>query len=40
VKYTGECWIASYTVAAPVADKVTWSANLRVDGVVTRTTFA
>lgn len=40
VKYSGECWITNYTVNSPVADKVTWSADLRVDGVVTRGTFA
>jgi hypothetical protein len=39
VKYTGECWITSYTVSSPVGDKVSFSASLMVDGQVTRTTF-
>ena len=40
VKYTGECWITSYTVSSPVGDKVSWSASLQIDGQVTRSTFA
>lgn len=40
VKYSAECWITNFTVSAGVADKVTWSATLQVDGVVTRGTFA
>jgi hypothetical protein len=39
VKYTAECWITNYAVSAAVADKVSWSATLQVDGQVTRTTF-
>lgn len=39
IKYTGEAWITNYTVSAAVADKVSWSATLQVDGQVTRTTF-
>lgn len=39
VKYTGECWITSYTVSSGVGDKVSWSASCQVDGQVTRTTF-
>lgn len=40
VKYSGECWITSYTVSAPVAEKVVWTASIRVDGTVTRGTFS
>lgn len=40
VKYSGECWVSSYTVSSPVADKVSWTANITVDGTVTRGTFA
>lgn len=40
VKYSGECWVTNYTVSAPVANKVSWSADLKVDGTVTRGTFA
>jgi len=39
VKLTGECWVTSYTVDASVADKVPWSAEFQVDGVVTIGTF-
>lgn len=39
VKYTGECWVTNYTVSSPVADKVSWTASIQVDGIVTRTTF-
>lgn len=39
VKYSGECWITSYAVSSPVAEKVSWTANIQVDGVVTRGTF-
>lgn len=40
VKYSGEVWITTYTETSGVADKVSWSASLVVDGVVTRGTFA
>lgn len=40
VKYSGECWVTSYTVSSPVGDKVSWTANIQVDGTVTRGTFA
>lgn len=39
VQYNGECWVSNYTVSAPVAGKVTWSATLMVNGVVNRTSF-
>ena len=39
VKYSGECWITSYVVSSPVGGKVTWKADCKVDGVVTRGTF-
>lgn len=40
VKYSGECWVTSYTVSSSVADKVSWTANCQVDGTITRGTFA
>lgn len=40
VKYSGECWITNYAVSSSVADKVSWSASLTVDGQVARGTFA
>lgn len=40
VKYSGECYIVSYSTSASATGKVTWSATLRVDGTVTRGTFA
>jgi hypothetical protein len=39
VKYSGECWITNYVAAAAVADKVSWTATLLVDGVVSRGTY-
>lgn len=39
VKYTGECYMTSYEVTAPVADVVTFSAEFQVTGTVTRTTY-
>lgn len=40
IKYTGECWLTDYTTDASVSDKVSFSASLQVDGVVTRTAYA
>lgn len=40
VKYSGEVWISTYSESSPVADKVSWSATLMVDGVVTKGTFS
>lgn len=40
IKYSGECWLTEYTVDAGVAEKVSFSASLQVDGTVTRGTFA
>lgn len=40
IKYTGECWLTSYTAESSVSDKVSFSAEFQVDGVVTRTTYA
>jgi predicted secreted protein len=34
--YTGECFLTSYEVSAPVGDVVTFSAEFQVTGVVTR----
>jgi hypothetical protein len=39
VKYTGECWMTDYEVAASVSDKVSISASFSVDGLVTVTTY-
>lgn len=38
-RLTGACWIASYTITSAVADKVSFSATVQVDGVVTFDTF-
>ena len=40
VKYSGEAWISSYTAESSVSDKVSFSAEFQVDGVVTRGTYA
>ncbi|UBU11602.1 hypothetical protein [Nonomuraea gerenzanensis] len=40
VKYSGEAWITSYTAESSVSDKVSFSAEFQVDGVVTRGTYA
>ncbi|ASU81504.1 hypothetical protein CDO52_00730 [Nocardiopsis gilva YIM 90087] len=40
VKYSGECWVSNYTITSAVAEKVSFSASIQVDGVVTRGTFA
>lgn len=39
IKYTGECVCTSYTVSAPVGDKVSFSAEFQVTGNVTRGTY-
>lgn len=39
IKYTGECWLSGFEVAAAVHDKVPFSATFQVDGVVTVTTY-
>lgn len=39
IKYTGECWLTSYSVGDPVGDLVTYSADFQITGAVTRTTF-
>lgn len=39
IKYTGECYITSYDVTAPVGDVVTFSLELQVTGAVTRGTY-
>lgn len=36
--YTGECFLTSYEVSAPVGDAVTFSAEFQVTGAVTRAT--
>jgi len=36
VTYTGDCFVENYTVDNPLADKVTWSATLRITGAVGR----
>lgn len=40
VKYSGECRLEGYKVTSTVKGRVEWSASLKVDGVVTRGTFA
>jgi hypothetical protein len=39
IKYTGECYVTSYDVSAPVGDVVTFSLELQVTGAVTRGTY-
>lgn len=39
VKYSGEALLTSYEVSAPVADVITFSAELQVTGDVTRGTY-
>lgn len=38
-KFTGECWLENYVVDASVEDKVSFSADFKVDGTVTSTTY-
>lgn len=40
IKYSGECYVTSYTVSSGVGDKVTFSADIQVTGEVTRGTFS
>jgi predicted secreted protein len=40
VKYSGEALLTSYEVSSPVADVVTFSAELQVTGAITRGTWA
>ena len=40
IKYTGEAWLTSYTAESSVSDKVSFSAEFQVDGVITRTTYS
>ncbi|MER5252902.1 hypothetical protein [Streptomyces sp. NPDC002855] len=40
VKFSGECWLEEYEVEAEVDDKVSFSAEFKVDGTVTSGTFA
>lgn len=40
VKYSGSCWLESFTVDASAKEKVPFSAQFRVDGAVTVGTFA
>lgn len=40
VKVSAEVWITNYTITSAVADKVSFQADLQVDGVVTFDTFA
>lgn len=39
VRMTGSCWLNSYEVESSVGDKVSFSAEFQVDGVVTVDTF-
>lgn len=36
VTYSGNAFVTSYQVSAPVSDKVSWSASLTISGSVTR----
>lgn len=39
IKYSGECWMESFTVDTSVKEKVPFSATFRVDGAVTVGTY-
>jgi hypothetical protein len=39
VKYSGTCWVTSYSLRSRVGDLVGWSAALQVNGTVTRGAF-
>lgn len=40
VKYSGECFMTSYVVSAPVADVVTFTADFQITGAITKGTFS
>lgn len=39
IRYTGECFMTSYVVSAPVGDVVSFTADFQVTGAITRNTF-
>ena len=39
IKYTGECFLTSYVVSAPVGDVVTFTADFQITGAITKTTW-
>lgn len=39
IKYTGECFLTSYAISAPVGDVVSFSADFQVTGAITKTTW-
>lgn len=39
VRYTGECFLTSYTTSAPVDNWVTFSAEFQMTGALTKNTF-
>lgn len=39
IRYTGSAWCTSYGITSPIGGAVTWSADLQVDGAITRNTF-
>lgn len=40
VKYSGNCFLTSYNVTAPVGDVVGFAADFQVTGAVTKTTYS
>lgn len=38
IKYTGECWMTQYDQSAPINNRVSFSAQFKVSGAVTRAT--
>ena len=38
-KYTGECFLTSYVVSAPVGDVVTFTADFQITGAITKTAY-
>lgn len=39
-KYSGECFLTSYVVSAPVGDVVTFTADFQISGAITKGAFA
>jgi hypothetical protein len=39
VKYSGTCWVLSYTLRSRVGNRVEWEAALQVEGAVTRGSY-
>ena len=40
VKYSGECFLTSYVISAPVGDVVSFTADFQITGAITKGTFS